>query len=73
MPPVVTTVPSDLQIIVPEPAQPDDLQQVFPDELASTGFDGGITRLIAMIAMLLGAMVLTFSAFRRLTLGRGEK
>jgi hypothetical protein len=70
---VVTTVPSDLQIIVPEPAQPDDLQQIFPDELASTGFDGGITQLIAMIAMLLGAMLLTFSAFRRLTLGGGKK
>ena len=70
---MVTTVPSDLQIIVPEPAQPDDLQQIFPDELASTGFDGGITQLIAMIAMLLGAMLLTFSAFRRLALGGGKK
>lgn len=71
--PPVVTVPNELQIIVPEPAQPDDLQQVFPDELASTGFDGGITRLLAMIAMLLGAMVLTCSAFRRLTLGGDKK
>jgi hypothetical protein len=72
-PPVVTTAPTDLQVIVPEPAQPDDLQQVFPDELASTGFDDGVTRLVAMIAMLFGAMLLTYRAFRRIALTGDKK
>jgi hypothetical protein len=60
-------------VIVPEPAEPDDLQQVFPDELASTGFDDGVTRLVAMIAMLFGAMLLTYRAFRRIALTGDKK
>ena len=70
---MVTTVPTDLQVITPTPEEAPDLQQVFPDELASTGFDGGITRLMAMVVMLFGAMLLTYRAFRRLALGGAKK
>lgn len=72
-PAVVTTVPSDLQVITPTPEAAPDLQQEFPDELATTGFDGDISRMMAMIAMLFGAMLLTYRAFRRLALGGGKK
>lgn len=72
-PAVVTTVPNDLQVITPTPESTPELQQEFPDKLVTTGFDGGITRMMAMIAMLFGAMLLTYRAFRRLALGGGRK
>ena len=66
-------MPTDLQVITPTTEEAPDLQQVFPDELASTGFDGGVTRLTAMVVMLFGAMLLTYRAFRRLALGGAKK
>ena len=72
-PPVVTTVPGDLQVITPTPDEAPDLQQEFPDELATTGFAGDTTRLLSMVAMLLGGLLLVNRAFRRLTLDRTDK
>jgi hypothetical protein len=51
-------VPDDLQVITPTPDESPDLQQEFPDELASTGF---------------GGLVLLNRAFRRLALQEDEK
>ena len=72
-PPVVTTVPTDLQIITPTPDEAPDLQQEFPDELASTGFAAETIRLMSMMAMLLGGLLLVNRAFRRLAMKGGEK
>lgn len=72
-PPVVTTVPDDLQVITPTPDESPDLQQEFPDELASTGFAGESIRLLSMVAMLLGGLLLVNRAFRRLVLQEDGK
>ena len=72
-PPVVTTVPGDLQVITPTPDESPDLQQEFPDELASTGLSANTIRLFSMVTMLFGGLLLINRAFRRLTLDRDEK